>query len=117
MLRRFSHTPLLCVLLLLVAQQGALSHAVWHVYKTHHAQAYTAYDYDEANPGGSEKPSRLADLCAFDLAFGQVLGGTHSACVPLAFAPAIAERVHDLTALRLHAAALSPKSRGPPVLL
>jgi hypothetical protein len=118
MSRRYFHTLYtLCVLVLLVAQHGALTHAVWHVYKAHQAQAYADSDRGDAYLSGRESPSKPVDLCAFDLAFGQVLGGTHSACMPAAFAPAVVERIHDLTATRLHVAALSPKSRGPPVLL
>jgi hypothetical protein len=118
MSRRFSLTlHKLCVILLLAAQQGALTHAVWHAYTAHPAQAAAAYQVDGADLGDSNSPSKPANLCAFDLAFGQVLGATHSACIVVGFAPAVAERIHSLTAPRLHAAALSPKSRGPPVLL
>jgi hypothetical protein len=101
-----------CVFLLLFAQFGALTHAVWHAHAgihTHHADDNGAHD--------DEHPSGQAALCAFDLAFGQVLGGVQS-CGALAFAlaPAI-ESFLDLPASRLHAEALSPKSRGPPILL
>ena len=120
MSRRFFHYA--CVLLLLIAQQGALVHAMWHA--SAHAQAdRVAHTYDTHNgraqtqPLNHDVPAGQGSLGAFDLAFGQVLGGTHSACLPAAFAPAVVERIHERTAPRLHAAALSPKSRGPPVLL
>ena len=123
MSRRFF--PTLCVLLLLVAQQGALFHATWHVSGAtqvdhpvhgHDGHVVDSHVGPESLPGkGGE--SGQGSLCVFDLAFGQVLGGTHGVCAPLVFVRTVVERIHDVTVPRLHVAALSPKSRGPPVLL
>lgn len=123
MSRRFFHT--LCVLLLLLVQQGALFHATWHAsgatqaHHLAHGHDGNAVDSDVGpeSPAGKGRESGQSSLCAFDLAFGQVLGGTHSGCMSPALVPAVVERIHDLTAPRLHAEAVSPKSRGPPVLL
>jgi hypothetical protein len=109
--------PILCTALLLIAQYSAQSHALWHAGN----EAQCAAGIAQAQPtGGEGRSSGSGDqgkLCAFDLAFGQVLGGAHGACVPLLFIPAAAERI-DLPAARApHAAAVTPKSRGPPPLL
>ena len=99
--------------LLLVAQQGALLHAVWHAHDGQQVQARNACEL--AKHSDRNTPSQ-AILCPFDMAFGQVLGGTHGSAQVLAFAPVVFEHIHDLSAPRLQAEALSPKSRGPPVL-
>jgi len=107
----------LCAFLLLVAQHGALTHALWHAGHAHDAHQSYAHDQADSYRGKGKIPSGQSSLCPFDMAFGQVLGGTHGVCAPLAFVPAVVERIHDLTTPRLHAEALSPRSRGPPVLL
>lgn len=100
---------LACVLLLLVAQQGALTHAIWHAHQTKTTHSPSAIDKHQT-------PAGQASLCAFDLAFGQVLGSAHGSGATLTVIAADIERIHDVPAARLHAEALSPKSRGPPVL-
>lgn len=109
------------IVVLLCAQFGALTHAAWHAYDGTHAHGHVAHDaggaaHDDAD-GDAPYPASQADLCAFDKAFGQVLGGVH-ACAPLTYAlwPGAAAIV-DLPVSRLHAEALSPKSRGPPLFL
>ena len=113
--RRFFHC--ICVLLLLIAQQGALVHATWHAGGDARAQANPAQE--QLRDGGKDfsRPGSKRSLCAFDLAFGQVLGGTHNACTPLALMAVAVEGIGDPALPQLRAAALSPKSRGPPVLL
>ncbi len=114
-----------CALLLLFAQFGALAHASWHATHGHvdaaattqvaepaseHTDAH-AHEHNDGHAPGQ------ASLCAFDLAFGQVLGGVHAGA-PLTFALAPGAVSHlDIPAARLHAEALSPKSRGPPRFL
>jgi len=105
-----------CVFLLLVAQQGALTHALWHAGHAHDEHS-SAHGQEDSYKNDSEHPSNQASLCAFDIAFGQVLGGMHGGTMPLACAPIVPERFHDLATPRLRAEALSPRSRGPPVLL
>jgi hypothetical protein len=102
----------LCVFLLLFAQQSAISHASWHA----GGGAHTGHAAGLAQPtdAGHETPYAAESLCDFDLAFGQVLGGTHGAAPPASFVAVIAGELPDLSTPRLRAAALSPKSRGPP---
>ncbi len=107
MSRRFFHC--LCVVLLLMAQQGALSHAAWHAA----SGAQVTHHTDTSHP---ETPVGQAHLCGFDMAFNQMLGGAHGVCVLPAIVASAAERLNDVTAPRLRAAALAPKSRGPPAL-
>ena len=102
----------LCALVLF-AQQAALTHLVWHAVGERSAQQIElAVHEHERTPA-----QKLAGLCAYDAAFGQVLGGAF-ATVPAAFADAAVAQ----DALHPHGAytaadALTPRSRGPPVLL
>lgn len=107
----------LCIAVLLLVQFGALTHAAWHAHEGAHAHEPGSAAHDGAESEAPAYPASQADLCAFDAAFGQVLGGVH-ACVPLtaALAPG-AVSILDIPASRLHAEALSPKSRGPPLFL
>ncbi len=98
-----------CVLLLLIAQQGALTHAIWHAHQTKTTHSYSALNKHQT-------PAGQANLCAFDLAFGQMLGTAHGGGTTLTVIAADIERIRDVPVARLHAEALSPKSRGPPVL-
>lgn len=118
MARRFFHY--LCVFLLLVAQQGALVHAAWHAGSDAHAhdahgldhERHTHDDEDEYQP-----PPGQASLCAFDLAFGQVLGGMHGSCAPPVFVEFPATIAGYTFNPRLAAEAVPAHSRGPPILL
>jgi hypothetical protein len=114
MLRRFFHT--LCVVLLLIAQQGAIVHATWHAggdaRKAHANQGHVPeYGTDHQTPIGQ------GGLCAFDLAFGQVLGGVHGSCV----LPDIAKLPSAISTYtfnpRLGSEAVPAHSRGPPQYL
>lgn len=112
----------LCVTLLLCAQFGALSHAAWHAGGHAHAAAHddAALDHFHDHDGAldDESPAgQHAGLCVFDLAFGQVLGGVHAGAPVLLTVSAGLQSFFDLPHARLHAEALSPKSRGPPALL
>lgn len=117
---RRAFLPYLCVFLLLAAQQGAIVHAVWHSLDSHLALSdvnHAFHDSEGTHQRDTQSQSGQASLCPFDMAFSQVLGGTHAVCAPLAFVPAVVERIHELTAPLLYAEAISPKSRGPPILL
>lgn len=102
--RRFIRS--LCVCLLLIAQQGALSHAAWHA----GGGAQAAHHTD----GHPDSPAEQENLCGFDLAFSQLLGGAQGVALSVTFVAPVAERIHDLAAARVCTAALFPKSRGPP---
>jgi hypothetical protein len=103
---------LCCIFLLVFAQQTALTHAVWHSYTPAAAHAGEALA-THPDQGGYD----LVAVCAFDAAFGQVLGAAaerghrcpHSAVkgeTPQSSYRASASR--DL---------LTPSCRGPPSLL
>ena len=111
--RQFFHY--LCIALLLVAQQGALVHAAWHASGGAQAHAGQApHDLDQGSPASQDKQD---NLCAFDLAFGQMLGGVHASCgLPLAIeitAQVAVVRHHP----RLLSEAIPAQSRGPPQYL
>ena len=116
MLRRFFHY--FCIALLLIAQQGAVVHATWHA--SGGSESHTAHGHDAHDEGedtGHEAPAGQGSLCAFDQAFGQVMGGVHGACVPfLVYVPSAKPSVFALNP-RLSAAAITAQSRGPPALL
>lgn len=91
-----------CVLLLLFAQQAAWVHAAWHAgQRTGTNQG----EHDESPQGA---------LCSLHVAFGEVLGAVQPACPPTALVPAVAENhtavVIDGARLVLHL----PPARGPP---
>jgi len=119
MSRRYFH--FLCVLLLLVAQQGALFHATWHAGGDARAHKSYAHIQDTARelpvgPVNQNKQSSQRNLCAFDLAFGQVLGGVQGSCAP----PVTAELPAALTAYpfnpRPGTESVPALARGPPIL-
>ena len=115
MLHRFFHY--LCMLLLLAAQQGALVHATWHAggaahdvqVRQGHAHDYTGSDH--------ELPLGQGKLCAFDFAFGQVLGGVQGSCAPSVTAELPVAVAGYIGNPRLDAEAVHALARGPPVLL
>lgn len=97
-------------------------HATWHAgggADSHAAHAHDSHDGHEghAHEGGEaghESPIDQGGLCAFDAAFGQVMGGVLGACMPfLAFVPSVRPSVFELNS-RLGAAAITAQSRGPP---
>lgn len=113
----------LCILLLLIAQQSALSHATWHALghdKAHagdtHAHAGHSHDPSETASHHHDEPvgGGHANLCAFDLTFGQLLGGAHGAWA----LPIVAELPGSIATHsfkpRLGTEAVPALSRGPP---
>lgn len=123
MRRARSRLPLfVCAALLLWAQFGALTHAVWHAASPVRGHEHAAAADQPLQPAGDathndEAPSTQAAICAFDLACGQVLGGVHAGAAPLVVMAATVIISPDVPASRLHAETLTPKSRGPPALL
>ncbi|HZN27271.1 MAG TPA: hypothetical protein VFB75_23795 [Burkholderiales bacterium] len=102
---------LCCIFLLLFAQQTALTHALWHAERQlpvgaleHHAAQHT-HDSGDAD---------AAALCAFDAAFGQLLGAALSGHHGLLHASITNERPHRLTFFSVPRYFLAPLSRGPP---
>jgi hypothetical protein len=105
--------------LLLVAQQGALTHALTHADLHGHVEVR----HDHAHPAGHDAghpdhapTGDVAEFCAFDLVYSQVLGGVHGGH-DLAFSAA--EHVLVVTAaIAVHnsVTVVPYDSRGPPVL-
>lgn len=115
MSRRFFHC--LCVFLLLAAQQGALAHATWHAGgAAHNAQVRQGHAHDY-NGSDHESPLGQGKLCAFDSAFGQVLGGVQGSCAPPVTAELPAAIAGYIGNPRLDVEAVHALARGPPVLL
>ena len=118
MQRRIFHY--LCVFLLLFAQQIAISHATWHALpysggdQAHQDQAH---DHQYESDADSSTQSTQSNLCAFDLAFGQVLGGVHGAGAPqITFVLPTVINVFVFNP-RLGSEAVPAQSRGPPLYL
>jgi len=100
------------VFLLLFSQQAALTHVSWHAHHDVGGLAHQPY-------GASDKPGQPSEsqLCAFHLAFGQVLGGLGSDALTPAVLALEAERwVIDGRSCG-YLASFPPQSRDPPVLL
>lgn len=98
---------------LLFAQQAGLTHVV-----SHFTAAQLPADVQVmSQPQRDTGVPALSGVCAFDVAFGQVLGGgpaSQHAC----FSPAASAQVTlDHTRAFATADALTARSRGPPVLL
>lgn len=112
------------MVLLLVAQQGALVHAAWHAGKHTNERldpvtgqaSHTPNDSRIATGHGNSDDAQ-ASLCAFDLAFGQMLGGAHGANAPAITAelPTASATYHFVP--RCGSDAVPEVSRGPPALL
>lgn len=103
---------LVCALLLF-AQQIALTHAIWHVSHELPAPEQHVHDRD----GGHSQDTEAANLCSFDAAFGQVLGGA-----PITTYVFLAHAAGGASALDPQRASatqrfLAPLSRGPPSFL
>ena len=100
--------------LLLVAQLGAVMHAVWHA-----AQRAPVGDRVVRAGDTTRSPTTpdVAKLCVFDAVLGQLLGGAAAATQALAL-HATADLLVPAAGNHLSAAEVpSPRSRGPPALL
>lgn len=71
-------------LLLLVAQQGALIHALGHAAGHAHESVAALHDHEHHTAAQADDPChepqvrRVSEQCAFDLVYSQVLGGLHA---------------------------------------
>lgn len=109
-LRRHAVVQFLSALLLLVAQQGALTHEIWHAAKAGSAELTLAGEQKSPD----SKKNRLCDLHS---ALGSVLGAVSTV---VAAAPLELGIGAEFIAVEAPAASLSPlapSSRGPPALL
>ncbi|HXF67356.1 MAG TPA: hypothetical protein VNK67_11765 [Burkholderiales bacterium] len=90
---------LVCVLLLVVAQQGALTHAIWHLHAhdvgsaARPAPAHSGQDGHAAGHPADDSPQ--SGLCGFHLAFGQVLGMAGAPAAACSIAAGCGEPVVD----------------------
>lgn len=103
-------SPLLCVFLL-SAQLGAVSHAVWHAAAGGTAHASDIHDGDASHAPNAPE---LEKLCAFDAAFGQVLGGAAGNCHALTISAGDDEKTLQRVHILVATDPPSPHSRGPP---
>ena len=107
---------LLYVLLLLVAQQGALTHQIWHLRGSLPAQEHHDYARAAQQNGGDER-SPQSGLCDLHFALGTLLAGD----CPGQPAVALPDLSDWLMAApvpgRIAQPAEYPRSRSPPVLL
>jgi hypothetical protein len=99
---------------MLFAQHAALSHAVWHA-----SQQAPAHEHDllDSDPTHAPHAPELSRLCAFDAAFGQVLGGAPPSSHFLAPDTAVSETAVHAHRVFVAVDFLAPRSRGPPSLL
>ena len=106
----------LCVLLLLVAQQGALTHAVWH-HRDHlpaHGQQNRA---GASGHHGDDQSSSQSQLCGLHAALGMLLAGDCGGETAATTADFSQWFVLSDAVWRIAQPAVTPPSRAPPVLL
>lgn len=96
---------------LLVAQQSALAHPIWH-FASAPAQFAAGFEPGDAQDTGAGG-KRLCDLHA---ALGAVLGALGSADTALEFTAPQADAVPAAALSATPAAPVPPSSRGPPTL-
>jgi hypothetical protein len=107
--------------LLLVGQQGAISHAVWHLHDFFPAHEHSSGHHDGQASGAhdheGDEPSSQAELCDLHLAFGTLLsvGGAAQPAVLLADLASVA--VPSPSNWRVAPPRVAFHSRAPPVLL
>jgi hypothetical protein len=104
------------VALLLVAQHGALTHALMHAGRAAQGQSAVHVQVSLADHGHDNRARQATESCAFDLVYSQVLGGVHGSHDP---AFAAAEHVLVVTAalaVRSSATVVPYDSRGPPAV-
>ncbi len=108
-LRRHAALRVVCAFLLLVAQQGALTHDIWHSAKT----ASRA----DLSITGDVKDTKKNRLCEFHAVFGTVLGAVHGIVAALPYLEQAETGLVASTTALPDSPRLAPLSRGPPTLL
>lgn len=105
--------------LLLVAQHGALTHALTHADLHGHGEVMHVHAHPAAHDAGHTENAPaggIAEFCAFDLVYSQVLGGVHAGH-ELAFEAAEHVLVvAAVLAVRDSVTVVPYDSRGPPVI-
>jgi hypothetical protein len=105
-----------CVLLLLLAQQGALTHGIWHLGNFSVGNLHSAQD-DDLRGSRPNDPSPQSGLCDFHFALGALLavGGPGEMAIP-AIRPVLTRETFP-ERFRHSPSRLTPFSRAPPVFL
>lgn len=103
-----------CILLLLIAQQGALMHRVWHLHDVLHGHA-AANDAAQGHDQDGDDPQ--SGLCQLHFAAGTVLGALDCAAIVLALSAPRPERAPEFLFSQLAPDVPVATSRGPPVFL
>ena len=102
--------------LLLFAQQAAVTHAIWHAAENLPGNGSDT-GLDRGYGPSNDEHSPQAQLCGFDAAFGQVLGGAHGSAGTF-LSPELTSEPIALSARPCSGVlSLSFHSRAPPVLL
>ena len=100
--------------LLLLAQQAAFTHAIWHAY----GKSPVARHAHGADGGAARNALPESVLCRFDVTFGQILGGGAQGAECCICEPHLGvEQVAQTQYLYSPPSSVSFFSRGPPVLL
>ncbi len=108
-LRRHAVLPVVCAFLLLLAQQGALTHDIWH--------SVRAASQADVSIAGDSKDVKKNRLCDFHAALGTVLGAVHTVVAALPYLEQAETGLVASTTPLPDSPRLAPLSRGPPTLL
>ncbi len=104
-----------CVGLLLFAQQSALLHAIWHAAKSVRGGNPVAVHLGTTGHDDTESGGKNAQ-CAFDPAFGTVLGAINAGCSAALVAAAAADPQSWPFLQHIDPKPVRAVSRGPPAI-
>jgi len=107
----------LCAFLLLFAQQGALTHQVWHLHDYLPAHEHDDHAGAAHDRGDDETPSSQAELCVFHAALGSLFAGGCAGQPTIAAAGFLHWLATPPAVWHIAQPTLTPPSRAPPVLL
>lgn len=99
---------LVCIVVLLTAQQAALTHEIGHLYDRVPVQSLQPKEGKQGTQAAS---------CNFHVVFAEVLGGVSSPALTLRLAANGVERSTNHFPPAFPADLVVPASRGPPILL
>ncbi len=108
-LRRYAVLRVVCAFLLLLAQQGALTHDIWHSAK--------AASHAGVSIAGDAKDVKKNRLCEFHAVFGTVLGAVHGIVAALPYLEQAETGLIARATPLPDSPRLAALSRGPPTLL
>ena len=108
-LRRNAVVQVVFALLLLCAQQGAVTHEIWHVAKGDAQAQWSA-------TGQKSHDSKRNRLCDLHSALGTVLGAVATIAAPAPLEPCAEFSFLAAASRAASVSLLAPFSRGPPAL-